>query len=237
MSSGVKIASHAMDFGQDKSEDYSALAKVLDGLDGYISILVNNVGVSHAIPVSFVDTPTTEMEQIVTVNCMATLRVTRMILPYMTPQKKGLVLTMGSFGGLAPTPLLATYSGSKAFLQHWSNALASELAPQGITVHFIHSYLVTSAMSKIRRSNWQVPSEKTFVKSVLSKIGRRGGSVGYAYSGSPYWSHALVAGMITGVLGPMNTFLLEYNRKMHVAIRKRALAKQEREKAKGKKTS
>ena len=226
-----------MDFGQDKGEDYSALAKALSGLDGHISILINNVGVSHSIPVSFVDTPTTEMEQIITINCMATLRVTKMVLPYMIPQKRGLVLTMGSFGGLLPTPFLATYSGSKAFLQQWSNALASELAPQGITVHLIHSYLVTSAMSKIRSSNWQVPSEKTFVKSVLNKIGRRGGSVGYPHSGTPYWSHALVIGIVLYVLGPMNSYVLEYNRKMHVAIRKRALAKQEREKAKGKKVS
>lgn len=148
----------------------------------------------------------------------------------MLAQKRGLILTMGSFGGLTPTPLLATYSGTKAFLQHWSNALASELAPQGITVHFVHSYLVTSNMSKIKRANWQVPSEKAFVKSALSKIGRRGGSVGYPHSGSPYWSHALVGALITGVVGPMNGFLLEINRKMHVDIRRRALRKAERDK-------
>jgi 17beta-estradiol 17-dehydrogenase / very-long-chain 3-oxoacyl-CoA reductase len=226
-----------MDFGQDKDEDYSALAKVIGGLDGPISILVNNVGISHSIPVSFIDTSVEEMEQIITVNCLATLRVTKMVLPLMIPHKKGLVLTMGSFAGVVPTPLLATYSGSKAFLQHWSTALAAEMAPQGITVHLVHSYLVTSAMSKIRRSNWQVPTEKAFVKSVLSKIGRRGGSIGYTYSGSPYWSHGLVFGLILGVVGAMNGYVLEYNRKMHVAIRKRALAKAERDKAKGKKTS
>ena len=85
-------------------------------------------------------------------------------------------------------------------------------------------------MSKIRRANWQVPTEKAFVKSALSKIGRRGGSVGYSYSGSPYWSHALVGALITGVVGPMNGLLLEINRKMHVDIRRRALRKAERDK-------
>lgn len=232
----TKVISHAMDFGQDKKEDYDALEKVLAGT-GSISILINNVGLSHSIPVDFVETQATEMEQIITINCLATLKVTQMVLPRMLPQKKGLVLTMGSFGGLAPTPLLATYSGSKAFLQQWSTALASEVAQQGITVHFVHSYLVTSSMSKIRRSNWQVPSEKQFVKSVLSKIGRRGGSIGYMYSGSPWWSHALVASIIIGIFGTMNGTLLEFNRKMHVGIRKRALAKAERDIAKGKKVS
>jgi 17beta-estradiol 17-dehydrogenase / very-long-chain 3-oxoacyl-CoA reductase len=170
------------------------------------------------------------MTNIININCTGTLRVTQTVLPFMTPQKRGLILTMGSFGGLTPTPLLATYSGSKAFLQHWSNALASELAPSGITVHFIHAYLITSAMSKIKRANWQVPTEKAFVRSTLGKVGRRGGSVGYAHSGSPYWSHALVGFVVTGILGPMNSLLLGFNRSMHVDIRRRALKKAEREK-------
>lgn len=232
----VNTVSHAMDLGQNKQEDYSALEKILAGI-GTISILVNNVGLSHSIPVTFVETSPQEMEQIITINCLATLKVTQMVLPRMLPQKRGLVLTMGSFGGLAPTPLLATYSGSKAFLQQWSTALASEVAKQGITVHFVQSYLVTSSMSKIRRSNWQVPTEKQFVRSVLSKIGRRGGSIGYMYTGSPWWSHALLASAMIGILGTMSGTLLEFNRKMHVSIRKRAMAKAERERAKGKKAS
>jgi len=229
----LSVETLSIDFSKASDEDYSRLAKVIEGKQ--ISILINNVGQSHSIPVPFTETPSDEMANIININCLATLRVTQVVLPAMIPNKRGLILTMGSFGGLTPTPLLATYSGSKAFLQQWSNALASELEPKGITVHFVHSYLVTSAMSKIRRSNWQVPSEKAFVKSVLAKIGRRGGSIGYAYSGSPFWSHALLATVITGVLGPMNKILLSINRKMHVDIRRRALKKAEREKAKEKK--
>lgn len=224
-----------MDFSRNDDKDYTKLAGLVK--DKQVAILINNVGQSHSIPVQFSDTPLSEISSIVTINCMGTLRATQTVLPSMLPQKKGLVLTMGSFGGLAPTPLLATYSGSKAFLQQWSNALASELAPSGIDVFFVHSYLVTSSMSKIRRANWQVPSEKTFVKSTLAKIGRRGGSIGYPYSGSPYWSHALVASVITGVVGPMSSALLSFNRKMHVDIRKRALKKADRDAQKGKKAA
>ncbi len=226
-----------MDFAANKDSDYSSLSTLIK--DKHLAILINNVGQSHNIPVPFVDTEQTEMKNIITINCTATLRVTQLVLPSMLPKKRGLVLTMGSFGGLCPTPLLATYSGSKAFLQQWSSALASEVAPQGITVHFVHSYLVTSAMSKIKRSSSMVPSEKQFVKSVLSKIGRRGGSIGYAYSGSPYWSHGLLVAAMESVpgFGLYSERLLNMNRNMHVSIRKRALARAEREKAKGKKES
>ncbi|KAJ9609392.1 hypothetical protein H2200_005719 [Cladophialophora chaetospira] len=229
----VSVEMLAMDFSRNEDKDYARLAELVKGKK--VAILINNVGQSHNIPVPFSDTPLSEISSIVNINCLGTLRATQTVLPSMLPQKKGLVLTMGSFGGLAPTPLLATYSGSKAFLQQWSNALASELAPSGIDVFFVHSYLVTSSMSKIRRANWQVPSERTFVKSTLAKIGRRGGSIGYPYSGSPYWSHALVAAVVTGVLGPMNSLLLGFNRRMHVDIRRRALKKAERDAQKGKK--
>jgi 17beta-estradiol 17-dehydrogenase / very-long-chain 3-oxoacyl-CoA reductase len=147
----------------------------------------------------------------------------------MLPQKLGLILTMGSFAGLTPTALLATYSGSKAFLQAWNNALASELAPQGITVNLVQGYLITSAMSKVRRASWLIPSERQFVSSVLGKIGNQGGSVGFTHSGSPYWSHAVMAFAITGVAGVYSGIVAGINRSMHVDIRRRALRKAERE--------
>lgn len=234
-SPNVSVETLAMDFSQNRDSDYAALAALVAGKQ--VSILINSVGQSHSIPVEFAETPLNELTNIININCLGTLRATQTILPSILPQKRGLILTMGSFGGLAPTPLLATYSGSKAFLQQWSNALASELSPKGVDVYFVHSYLVTSAMSKIRRANWQVPTEKAFVRSTLGKIGRRGGSIGYSHSGSPYWSHALIASLMTGLLGSFSGILLSINRSMHVDIRRRALRKAEREKAQGKKAA
>lgn len=228
----TEIETLAIDFSKASDSDYASLNKLMEGKR--IAILVNNVGQSHSIPVPFADTERQEMESIININVHATLRVTHLVLPKMQAQKKGLILTMGSLGGLTPTPLLATYSGSKAFLQQWSNALAGELEGTGITVHFVQAYLITSAMSKIRRASIVVPTEKNFVRSALSKIGRTGGSVGYAYTGTPYWSHAVVTFGITYILGPMNVLLLSVNKKMHVDIRKRALRKAERDAKKAK---
>lgn len=56
--------------------------------------------------------------------------------------KKGLILNMGSFAGAAPTPMLAVYSGSKAFLRTWSDALSAELAPKGVVVEHANTYYV-----------------------------------------------------------------------------------------------
>ncbi|KAL2834483.1 very-long-chain 3-oxoacyl-CoA reductase [Aspergillus cavernicola] len=220
----------AMDFARNEDQDYEKLKALLGDLD--VAILVNNVGKSHSIPVPFALTPEDEMADIITINCMGTLRVTQLVVPGMTQRKRGLILTMGSFGALLPTPLLATYSGSKAFLQQWSTALGSELQPHGITVELVQAYLITSAMSKIRRTSALIPNPRTFVKATLSKIGNNGGTPTYAYSSSPYWSHGLVAYLATCVANPMSKWLINQNKGMHESIRKRALRKAERENAK-----
>jgi 17beta-estradiol 17-dehydrogenase / very-long-chain 3-oxoacyl-CoA reductase len=218
----------AMDFAQNRDTDYAALADLLKGLD--VGVLVNNVGQSHAIPVPFLETPRAEMDGIIAVNCVATLRVTALVAPLLAARKgRGLILTMASFGGVFPTPLLATYSGSKAFLQHWSAALAPELAPSGVDVYVVQSHLVASAMSKIRRASAMVPSPKQFVRAALSKVGRSGGAQGMAYTGTPWWSHGLFLWAVRTTVGEMGSVALGQNLAMHKDIRRRALAKAERE--------
>ena len=223
----VQTQSLAMDFARNDDADYNKLKALVDGLD--VAVLVNNVGKSHSIPTPFALTPEDELADIVTINCLGTLRATQLVVPGMTQRKRGLVLTMGSFGGLLPTPLLATYSGSKAFLQQWSTALGAELEQHGVMVELVQAYLITSAMSKVRKTSASIPDPRAFVKSVLSKIGRNGGSPGYAYSSSPYWSHGLMAWFLTCVAGVMNKVVLGQNRGMHESIRARALRKAERE--------
>ncbi len=221
-----------MDFAKDRGHGYWRLKEMVDQLD--VAILVNNVGKSHDMPVPFILTPNEEMEDIITINCMATLKVTQIVAPGMVQRRRGLILTMGSMGGLLPTPLLATYSGSKAFLQQWSTALGSELQPHGVDVQLVLSYLVTSAMSKIRRSSATIPNPRNFVKAALAKIGRSGGAQNVAYTSTPYWSHGFMHWALSTFVGLTDKIVVNQNRAMHESIRKRALKKLERD---GKKSS
>jgi 17beta-estradiol 17-dehydrogenase / very-long-chain 3-oxoacyl-CoA reductase len=54
---------------------------------------------------------------------------------------------MGSFAGAAPTPMLAVYSASKAFVRTWSESLAAELAPKGVLVEHANTYYVVRLVS------------------------------------------------------------------------------------------
>ena len=227
---GLQTRTLAIDFSRATPQDYGRLEALVAGLD--VAVLVNNVGRSHDMPVPFAQTPAEEVAAIVEINCAATLRVTALVLPGMLERRRGLVLTMGSFAGLVSTPLLATYGGSKAFLQHWSGALAAEVAPYGVTVELVQSYLITSAMSKIRRPSAMIPTARAFVRAVLGKVGRSGGAQGYANTSTPYWSHGIMQWFLGTFTGFTGSFVRARNKVMHEAIQKRALKKRE-----GKKTA
>jgi 17beta-estradiol 17-dehydrogenase / very-long-chain 3-oxoacyl-CoA reductase len=224
---GVKTKILPMDFSRNDDADYAKLKALVDGLD--VGILINNVGLSHSIPVPFIQTPKPEITDIIMINCLGTLRVTQIIAPRMVQRKRGLILTMGSFGGLFPTPLLATYSGSKAFLQQWSTALGGELKGTGVDVQLVLAHLITGAMSKIRRRSLAIPHPKPFVKSVLRKVGRSGGAQHMAFTSTPYVGHALMQWGVENTLGVGAPFVVMQNREMHESIRQRALKKAARE--------
>jgi 17beta-estradiol 17-dehydrogenase / very-long-chain 3-oxoacyl-CoA reductase len=223
---GIQTKVLAMDFSRDDNADYEKLSQLISGLD--IGILVNNVGQSHSMPVPFLQTPRDEMQNIITVNCLGTLKTTQIVAPIMQRRKNGLIITMGSFAGWMPTPLLATYSGSKAFLQFWSTSLASELKPDGIDVELCLSYLITTAMSKVRRTTMLIPNPRNFVKSALSKVGT-GGYQASSYTYTPWWSHALLLWFVENTIGASHWLAVWYNKVIHVDIRNRAMRKAARE--------
>lgn len=223
---GLQIKTLAMDFAQDNDADYERLRELVQDLD--VGILINNVGQSHSIPVPFLETPKEELQNIVTINCLGTLKVTQIVAPILQKRKRGLILTMGSFGGWTPTPYLATYSGSKAFLQQWSNALASELSDYNVDVYLVLSHLVTTAMSKVRRTSLLIPNPRGFVKAALGKVGL-GGYQTAPNTYTPWWSHAFMLWVIENVAGVNSPLTIWYNKKMHLDIRRRALRKQARE--------
>jgi len=144
-------------------------------------------------------------------------------------RKRGLILNMGSFAGSIPSPMLATYSASKAFLTTFTAALADELKSNGIHIQHLNTFYVVSKMSKLRKPSLLVPLPSTYVSSVLKHIGQ---PCGAAFSGrpgtsTPYWSHSLVD-FAMGLVGWKAPFI-GYTHELHKSIRKRALRKMERD--------
>ncbi|KAF9202793.1 hypothetical protein BGZ49_007078 [Haplosporangium sp. Z 27] len=222
----IETKIHAMDFTKGDDGDYAALKQVLDSLE--VTVLVNNVGTNHDIPTPFEQESDKVLKDIVEVNINAAMRMTKIIVPQMVARKNGLIINLGSFAGLVPTPFLSVYSGSKAFLSSWSQAIGAELAPKGVHVQNVNTYFVVSAMSKIRRANLLIPFPKPYVRSVLAQLGISGGA-STPNTSTPYFSHAIANWAIDNIFS--RGFWVNHNYNIQVDIRKRALRKREREAA------
>ncbi|KAK0547805.1 hypothetical protein OC846_003829 [Tilletia horrida] len=195
---GVRTKTEAIDFSAGNDKQYDALEAALKDLP--IGVLINNVGKSHDHPEFFHQTDEEEIRQIVEININATMRVTKIVVPGMIDRKRGLIINMGSFAGQVPTPLLATYSGSKAFLIGWSQALAEEVRRNGIRVQLLNTYFVVSKMSKVRRSSSMIPLPKQYVAQALRTLGNNVGAVGRPYTSTPWPGHALIDWALERVL-------------------------------------
>jgi short-subunit dehydrogenase len=98
----------------------------------HCDILVNSAG--FGLFGAACELPAAEQINLVDVNVRALAELTLHFLPGMVERRRGAVLNLGSITGYAPGPNMAAYYASKAFVNSFSAALASEVAGTGVTV-------------------------------------------------------------------------------------------------------
>ncbi|MEM7084076.1 MAG: SDR family NAD(P)-dependent oxidoreductase [Pseudomonadota bacterium] len=124
--------------------------------------LVNNAGVGGRG--SVVDTPIDQQTFIYEVNVEGVYRVTQAFAP-MIIESKGRIATTGSIAGTISWPGGSAYSGSKHWIEAFTDALAGEMAPQGVTV------------SVIEPGNYQSFIRRSTVLRQFARIKAAGGEV------------------------------------------------------------
>ena len=100
------------------------------GLD--VEFLINNAGFGSNGP--FLDLPLSGEGDMVEVNCNALLKLTHLFARPMQARGHGRILNIASTAGFQPGPFMATYYATKAFVVSFSEALAHELKPRGVSV-------------------------------------------------------------------------------------------------------
>jgi uncharacterized protein len=118
-------------------EDNNAAREIFSEISGRerrIDILVNNAG--HGFRGKSWEMPIEQDISMVRLNIEAVLRLTKYFLPPMVQRRRGRILNVGSIAGFNPGPLLSVYHATKAFVNSWSEALATELKDNdcGVTV-------------------------------------------------------------------------------------------------------
>jgi short-subunit dehydrogenase len=99
---------------------------------GRIDVVVNNAGFGMAGTVEEISSQ--DNRNIFEVNVLATINVTRRILPIMRQQQSGYIINIGSVAGFAGAPGWAVYSATKAAVTAFSEVLALDVKEFGIRV-------------------------------------------------------------------------------------------------------
>lgn len=99
---------------------------------GAIDVLVNNAGVGDQALAD--QAHWTRVRSVLRTNVLAVAQLTTALVPAMVERRRGGVLNMGSGAGLTVMPAAAAYSGSKHFMDGFSEALRADLTGTGVVV-------------------------------------------------------------------------------------------------------
>ena len=109
--------------------------------------LVNNAGVGGGGSVA--DTPISDQAFVYAVNVEGVYRTTKAFAPLII-ESKGRIVTTGSIAGTISWAGGSAYSGSKHWIEAYTDALAAEMQPHGVSVSVVEP---GNYKSKIRRSS------------------------------------------------------------------------------------
>ena len=111
--------------------EHQFLNKLLPQIDDLnIGLLINNAGIACCGAVASRDPE--RMSDLIKVNCLAPVLLTRSLLPGMLERKQGAIVFVSSLQAFISSPFEATYCASKAFNLHFGESLWGELRKQPV---------------------------------------------------------------------------------------------------------
>jgi len=99
---------------------------------GGVELLVNNAGVGGHRRV--LDWPLEEIERMTALNYLASVALSKAVLPSMVERRRGAIVFIASVAGKVATPLEAPYAATKSAMISFGEALSLEVEEQGVHV-------------------------------------------------------------------------------------------------------
>lgn len=119
------------------ADDVENMVESAIDLYGQIDILFNNAGIGR---VGWYEeySMDRDIETLINVNLIGTMRVTRAVLPHMLKRREGHIINMISVAAYISAPLISSYSASKFGLRAFTDSIRREVGPLGIKVSGIY---------------------------------------------------------------------------------------------------
>lgn len=103
--------------------------------DSNITVLVNNAGIAATGPL--LESDPDQLERMIQLNILAVTRLGDAAAKAFATRKAGTIINIGSVTSLIPERFNGVYSGTKAFVLNYSQALDGELKPHGVRVQAV----------------------------------------------------------------------------------------------------
>jgi short-subunit dehydrogenase len=106
-----------------------------------LDLLINNAALAHYMP--FAQLPPDKLDELLQVNTVAVVKLTRAALEPMLARQRGAIINVASllaFSGPQRNPMLparAIYASTKAFLVAFTQLVAAEVAGSGVTLQVV----------------------------------------------------------------------------------------------------
>jgi len=112
-----------------KADDVQRLISEAEGHFGPVEILVNNAG-GVGRPAAFDELSDEEWFEVLDLNLISAVRLTRAVLPGMQEKGWGRVINVASESGIQPDPFIPHYNASKAALINLTKSLSKAYGPE-----------------------------------------------------------------------------------------------------------
>jgi len=97
-----------------------------------VDYLINNAGIGNFG--EFVDTDLKRESKMIQLNVGTLTEFCKLFLKEMVKRGNGKIMNVASIAGFQPGPLMAVYFATKAYVLHFSEAIANEVAGKGVSV-------------------------------------------------------------------------------------------------------
>jgi NAD(P)-dependent dehydrogenase (short-subunit alcohol dehydrogenase family) len=135
---------------------------------GRIDVLVNNAGNFYAG--FFEEIPSEDFRAQVETNFFGTVNVTRAVLPIMRAQRRGLIVTISSTGGIVGQAFVSAYSAAKFAVEGWMESLAPEIAPFGIRTMLVEPGFFRTELLTDESTKWPEASIPDYASTTRETV-------------------------------------------------------------------
>ncbi|HSJ17533.1 MAG TPA: SDR family oxidoreductase [Solirubrobacterales bacterium] len=127
-------------------DDIDRMADDVLAEHGHVDVLVNNAGKSIRRSLALSYDRFHDYERTMQLNYFGPVNLILKLVPGMRERKQGHIVNISSIGVQTNTPRFSAYVASKAALDAFSRAIASEMIDDGVTITTIHMPLVRTPM-------------------------------------------------------------------------------------------